>query len=168
MYHIRVSRVWPTCRREVPTYQPTLGALNPTGLELVSPLSVSLIQSGARWIKVTRYINPRLTSPLLPTHLSCFTAVWFCTSIHNEAFNHYLHFAQCAACPCGLPFHGRRAGLKKRDSGEERLPGDDGFLDQFVVDDTDVYTTTDFGTPFRTDAHWRPAREDRLFWKILF
>ena len=35
--------------------------------------------------------------------------------------------------------------LERRD--EHRLPGDDGFLDQFYVDDTDVYTTTDFGTP---------------------
>ncbi|KAK7038825.1 hypothetical protein VNI00_010455 [Paramarasmius palmivorus] len=37
-----------------------------------------------------------------------------------------------------------------RDTGESlsrRAPGDDGFLEQFVVDDTDSYTTTDFGTP---------------------
>ncbi|KAH0605985.1 uncharacterized protein H6S33_004442 [Morchella sextelata] len=48
-----------------------------------------------------------------------------------------------AACP----FMDGGAGLKKRDNEGDRLPGDDGFLDQFVVDDTDVYTTTDFGTP---------------------
>lgn len=39
--------------------------------------------------------------------------------------------------------------LSKREDGTEkvRLPGDDGYLDKFYVDDTDVYTTTDFGTP---------------------
>ena len=31
--------------------------------------------------------------------------------------------------------------------GDEKLPGDDGYLDKFYVDDTDVYTTSDFGTP---------------------
>lgn len=46
-----------------------------------------------------------------------------------------------AACP----FMDGGEDLKKRDA---KLPGDDGFLDQFVVDDSgDVYTTTDFGTP---------------------
>lgn len=39
--------------------------------------------------------------------------------------------------------------LSKRQDGTEkvRLPGDDGYLDKFYVDDTDVYTTSDFGTP---------------------
>lgn len=48
-----------------------------------------------------------------------------------------------AACPF---MDGGGEELKKRDA---RLPGDDGFLDQFIVDDTgdDIYTTTDFGTP---------------------
>ncbi|KAF8458567.1 catalase-like domain-containing protein [Kalaharituber pfeilii] len=51
-----------------------------------------------------------------------------------------------AACPFmdrevheGPNPHVRRA--------EKRLPGDDGFLDKFYVDDTDAFTTTDFGTP---------------------
>jgi hypothetical protein len=34
--------------------------------------------------------------------------------------------------------------LRKR---EEKFSGDDGFLDRFAVDDSDSYTTTDFGTP---------------------
>ncbi|KAK1232787.1 hypothetical protein PQX77_004067 [Marasmius sp. AFHP31] len=38
------------------------------------------------------------------------------------------------------------------------LPGDDGFLDQFVVDDTDAFTTTDFGTPV-DDTHSLKAGE---------
>lgn len=43
------------------------------------------------------------------------------------------------------PYMGGNGGdLKKRDA---RLAGDDGFLDQFTVDDTDVFTTTDSGTP---------------------
>jgi catalase len=33
--------------------------------------------------------------------------------------------------------------LRKRANG---LPGDDGFLDQFKVDDSDSFTTTDSGT----------------------
>lgn len=37
-------------------------------------------------------------------------------------------------------------GFTKRDD-KVRLPGDDGYLDKFYVDDSDVYTTTDFGTP---------------------
>ena len=46
----------------------------------------------------------------------------------------------------GCPYmDGGGAGLQKRDT--ERLPGDDGYLDKFYVDDTDVYTTSDFGTP---------------------
>jgi len=39
---------------------------------------------------------------------------------------------------------GGHTQLRKR---EEKLPGDDGFLDRFAVDDSDSYTTTDFGTP---------------------
>lgn len=46
-----------------------------------------------------------------------------------------------AACPY---MDGNGEELKKRSA---RLAGDDGFLDQFTVDDTDVFTTTDFGTP---------------------
>lgn len=46
-----------------------------------------------------------------------------------------------ATCPF---MDGSGDELKKRNN---RLAGDDGFLDQFTVDDTDVYTTTDFGTP---------------------
>lgn len=34
--------------------------------------------------------------------------------------------------------------IDKRDG---KLPGDDGYLDKFYVDDKDVYTTSDFGTP---------------------
>lgn len=46
-----------------------------------------------------------------------------------------------AACPF---MDGNGEELKKR---HDRLLGDDGFLDQFTVDDTDVFTTTDSGTP---------------------
>lgn len=46
-----------------------------------------------------------------------------------------------AACPY---MDGNGQELKKRSP---KLAGDDGFLDQFTVDDTDVFTTTDFGTP---------------------
>lgn len=47
-----------------------------------------------------------------------------------------------AACP----YMDGGASLKAR-SEEKTLPGDDGFLDDFVVDDKDVYMTSDFGTP---------------------
>ncbi|EEB96617.1 hypothetical protein MPER_04219 [Moniliophthora perniciosa FA553] len=47
-----------------------------------------------------------------------------------------------ASCPYG----GDSPSLSRR------APGDDGFLDQFVVDDSDSYTTTDFGTPV-DDTH---------------
>ena len=36
--------------------------------------------------------------------------------------------------------------------------GDDGFLDQFTVNDTDSFTTTDFGTPV-DDRHSLKAGE---------
>ena len=50
-----------------------------------------------------------------------------------------------AVCPYAAAAAG--GDVHKRDSTKERLPGDDGFLDKFYVDDTDSYTTTDFGTP---------------------
>lgn len=46
-----------------------------------------------------------------------------------------------AACPF---MDGNGEELKRRTV---KVAGDDGFLDQFTVDDTDVYTTTDSGTP---------------------
>ena len=49
-----------------------------------------------------------------------------------------------AACPF---MDGGAPDIAKRAEGSGKLPGDDGFLDEFVVDDKDVYTTTDFGTP---------------------
>ncbi|KAF5342712.1 hypothetical protein D9758_015871 [Tetrapyrgos nigripes] len=45
--------------------------------------------------------------------------------------------------------------VQRRSTG---LPGDDGFLDQFVVNDTDSYTTTDSGTPV-DDTHSLKAGE---------
>lgn len=44
------------------------------------------------------------------------------------------------------------AASDKHDKGKQtetpqRLPGDDGFLDQFTVDDSNTYMTTDTGTP---------------------
>ena len=47
-----------------------------------------------------------------------------------------------AACP-----YMEAAGSKERRGDHPTLPGDDGFLDKFVVDDTNSYTTTDTGTP---------------------
>ncbi|KAL0563453.1 hypothetical protein V5O48_018613, partial [Marasmius crinis-equi] len=44
------------------------------------------------------------------------------------------------------------------DPSRRALPGDDGFLDQFVVDDSDSSTTTDFGTPV-DDTHSLKAGE---------
>ncbi|EEB89751.1 hypothetical protein MPER_12118, partial [Moniliophthora perniciosa FA553] len=45
-------------------------------------------------------------------------------------------------------------GLALCQSAENQssLPGDDGFLKQFVVDDSNSFTTTDFGTPV-DDTH---------------
>ena len=48
-----------------------------------------------------------------------------------------------AACPF-MEAGGDDNQLRKR---EEKVPGDDRFLDQFAVDDSNVYVTTDFGTP---------------------
>ena len=56
-----------------------------------------------------------------------------------------------AVCPY---MDGGAGGLHKRNS----LPGDDGFLDQFMVDDSNQYTTTDFGTPV-DDSHSLKAGE---------
>ncbi|KAI5797534.1 catalase-like domain-containing protein [Peziza echinospora] len=50
-----------------------------------------------------------------------------------------------AVCPYAAAAAG--GDVLKRETKKERLPGDDGFLDKFYVDDTDSYTTTDFGTP---------------------
>ena len=43
-------------------------------------------------------------------------------------------------------------GLERRLESDTNLPGDDGFLEQFYVNDSDVFTTTDFGTPV-DDTH---------------
>ncbi|KAL7271725.1 hypothetical protein RUND412_005493 [Rhizina undulata] len=55
-----------------------------------------------------------------------------------------------ANCPF-MEARGEESLYKREDVsasvGSSGLPGDDGFLDQFTVDDTDVFTTTDFGTP---------------------
>jgi len=53
-----------------------------------------------------------------------------------------------SALGCPYAGHGGNVLPKRQDDTEKtRLPGDDGYLDKFYVDDTDVYTTSDFGTP---------------------
>lgn len=42
--------------------------------------------------------------------------------------------------------HGKDHG-KDKETDPKRLPGDDGFLEQFYVDDSNTYMTTDTGTP---------------------
>ncbi|KAH6919205.1 catalase-like domain-containing protein [Coprinopsis sp. MPI-PUGE-AT-0042] len=62
-----------------------------------------------------------------------------------------------AACP----FMDSGSSLEKRQEPSpagERLPGDDGFLDEFVVDDSDVYATTDFGTPVNDRTSLKAGR----------
>lgn len=49
-----------------------------------------------------------------------------------------------AACPFMEPDGEERLA---RRSGQTKVEGDDGFLKQFYVDDSDTYTTTDSGTP---------------------
>jgi catalase len=46
-----------------------------------------------------------------------------------------------AACPF------MQAGGENPHEKRDKVTGDDGFLDQFVVNDANTYTTTDFGTP---------------------
>ncbi|RPB28153.1 catalase-domain-containing protein [Terfezia boudieri ATCC MYA-4762] len=53
-----------------------------------------------------------------------------------------------SAIGCPYANHGSDVLSKRQDgTDKDRLPGDDGYLDKFYVNDTDVYTTTDFGTP---------------------
>ncbi|KAJ3528619.1 hypothetical protein NMY22_g9334 [Coprinellus aureogranulatus] len=63
-----------------------------------------------------------------------------CAVLYSALANALLASAVC-------PFMDGGASLERREEKSGKLPGDDGFLDQFVVDDKDVYTTTDFGTP---------------------
>ena len=57
------------------------------------------------------------------------------------------------------PFKDGGASPTKRQEGSSgKLPGDDGFLDKFVVDDQDVYTTTDFGTPVNDRTSLKAGR----------
>lgn len=42
---------------------------------------------------------------------------------------------------------GKGHGKDKQNDEPNRLPGDDGFLEQFYVDDSNTYMTTDTGTP---------------------
>lgn len=51
-----------------------------------------------------------------------------------------------AGCPYMVGGDSHSKLVRREDTSAPRLPGDDGFLDQFVVDDSDVFTTTDFGT----------------------
>jgi catalase len=48
-----------------------------------------------------------------------------------------------AACPF-MEGAGGESNLRRR---EDKVEGDDGFLDQFTVNDDNTYTTTDSGTP---------------------
>lgn len=59
----------------------------------------------------------------------------------------YAALAHALFASAACPFMDGGVSLQKREGSSGSLPGDDGFLDQFVVDDKDVYTTTDFGTP---------------------
>lgn len=54
-------------------------------------------------------------------------------------------FANALLSSATCPYMDGGASIKARS--ENKLPGDDGFLDQFVVDDKDVYMTSDTGTP---------------------
>ena len=54
------------------------------------------------------------------------------------AFNALLTYAAC-------PYMDSEVQIEKRQENSEQ--GGDSFLDQFVINDEDDYTTTDFGTP---------------------
>lgn len=41
----------------------------------------------------------------------------------------------------------KRAADDKSDGSKKDVPGNDGFLDQFMVDDSNAWMTTDTGTP---------------------
>jgi catalase len=71
--------------------------------------------------------------------------------MHQSLWFSLLHVLVLVEAACPFMTGEMPASMAKRDKsgGEDdgKVPADDAFLDQFVLNDTDSVMTTDFGTP---------------------